>query len=281
MRDLHPSDDHRGRRDRHCRDATGCSAGALWRSIWPVALLGAFVVGVASWEYLQLLERNGIFLNRLAFVGSAVLVILAYGTPEAAFGDLVLWAALVFPIALYLFDPDALRKILATMGGIIYIPYLLHFIYPLYRVEGGAVYGLLALALVWGYDIGAYLAGSAWGRSPLAPTISPRKSWEGVAGGFVLSLAVAALAPIWQDWWASTPHMIALGGDHECADAVGRSPRVALETLRARQRCRGPDARPRRALRPHRRAIVTRESLRSISTFGSCSNGSEASQSQG
>jgi phosphatidate cytidylyltransferase len=186
--------------------------GALWRSIWPVALLGAFVVGVASWEYLQLLERNGILLNRLAFVSSAVLVILAYGTPEAAFGDLVLWAALVFPIALYLFDPDALRKILATMGGIIYIPYLLHFIYPLYRVEGGAVYGLLALALVWGYDIGAYLAGSAWGRSPLAPTISPRKSWEGVAGGFVLSLAVAALAPIWKDWWTSTPHMIALAG---------------------------------------------------------------------
>jgi CDP-diglyceride synthetase len=89
--------------------------GALWRSIWPVALLGAFVVGVASWEYLQLLERNGIFLNRLAFVSSAVLVILAYGTPEAAFGDLVLWAALVFPIALYLFDPDALRKMIPAI----------------------------------------------------------------------------------------------------------------------------------------------------------------------
>ena len=186
--------------------------GALWRSIWPVALLGAFVVGVASWEYVQLLERNGISLNRLAFVSSAMLVILAYGTPEAAFGDLVLWAALVFPIALYLFDPDALRKILATMGGIIYIPYLLHFFYPLYRATDGALYGLLALALVWGYDIGAYLAGSAWGRSLLAPTISPSKSWEGVAGGFVLALAVAALAPIWQDWWTSWPHMIALAG---------------------------------------------------------------------
>ncbi len=186
--------------------------GWVWRSIWPVALLGAFVVGVASWEYVQLLERNGIVLHRAFFVGSAVLVILAYGMPEAAFGDLVLWAALVFPIALYLFDSDALRKILATMGGIIYIPYLLHFFYALYRAENGALYGLLALALVWGYDIGAYLAGSAWGRSLLAPTISPRKSWEGVAGGFVLALTVGALAPIWKDWWASWPHMIALAG---------------------------------------------------------------------
>ncbi len=184
--------------------------GWAWQSIWPVAFLGAFVVGVASWEYVQLLERNGVSLNRFFFVSSAVLVMLAYGTPEAAFGDLVLWTALVFPIALYLFDPDALRKILATMGGIIYIPYLLHFFYPLYRA--GALYGLLALALVWGYDIGAYIAGSAWGRSLLAPTISPRKSWEGVAGGFILSLTVAAVAPIWKDWWASLPHMIALAG---------------------------------------------------------------------
>lgn len=184
--------------------------GWAWQSIWPVAFLGAFVVGVASWEYVQLLERNGIVLNRLFFVSSAVLVMLAYGTPEAAFGDLVLWAALVFPIALYLFDPDALRKILATMGGIVYIPYLLHFFYPLYRA--GALYGLLALVLVWGYDIGAYLAGSALGKNLLAPMISPRKSWEGVAGGFVLALALAAIAPIWKDWWASTPHMIALAG---------------------------------------------------------------------
>lgn len=189
---------------------TVLALGWAWQSIWPVAFLGAFVVGVASWEYAQLLERNGIALNRFFFVGSAALVMLAYGTPEAAFGDLVLWAALVFPIALYLFDPDALRKILVTMGGIIYIPYLLHFFYPLYRA--GALYGLLALALVWGYDIGAYIAGSAWGKNLLAPTISPRKSLEGVAGGFILSLTVAAITPIWKDWWAALPHMIALAG---------------------------------------------------------------------
>jgi ABC-2 type transport system ATP-binding protein len=231
--------------------------GALWRSIWPVALLGAFVVGVASWEYLQLLERNGIFLNRLAFVSSAVLVILAYGTPEAAFGDLVLWAALVFPIALYLFDPDALRKILATMGGIIYIPYLLHFIYPLYRVEGGAVYGLLALALVWGYDIGAYLAGLSVGKESISPNDQPAQELGGRRWG------VCALAG------CSSPRADLEGlvdlhaahdrscRDHECTDAVGRSPRVTFETLRARQRCRGPDARPRRALGSHRRAIVS------------------------
>ncbi|MCI2430256.1 phosphatidate cytidylyltransferase [Candidatus Acetothermia bacterium] len=171
--------------------------GRLWESIWPVAALGAVAAGIAAWEYVQLLERNGIVLRRFFFIGSAMAVIFAYGTPAGAFGELVFWLALISPVFVYLFDSDALRKILATMGGIIYIPYLLHFFYPLYRASDGFLYALLALGMVWGYDIGAYLIGSLWGRHKLAPTISPHKSWEGVIGGFTLSALVAAIIPIW------------------------------------------------------------------------------------
>src|SRR5207245_7718130 len=48
--------------------------------------------------------------------------------------------------------------------------------------------------LAFRYDIAAYAFGSAWGSRPLAPTVSPRKSWEGVLGGTVVALAVAAAA---------------------------------------------------------------------------------------
>lgn len=44
-------------------------------------------------------------------------------------------------------------------------------------------YLLMALGLVWIADTAAYAVGSAFGRNKLAPTISPGKSWEGVAGG--------------------------------------------------------------------------------------------------
>jgi phosphatidate cytidylyltransferase len=57
----------------------------------------------------------------------------------------------------------------------------------------GVNFLLSALCLVWTADIGAYAAGRAFGRRKLAPTISPGKSWEGVAGGMACALVLAAL----------------------------------------------------------------------------------------
>jgi phosphatidate cytidylyltransferase len=63
--------------------------------------------------------------------------------------------------------------------------------------EFGAGYFILLMFLIWGADSGAYFAGRAFGRRKLAPRVSPGKSWEGVIGGLVVALAVAALATNW------------------------------------------------------------------------------------
>lgn len=52
---------------------------------------------------------------------------------------------------------------------------------------------LFPLILVWANDTGAYCIGSAFGRHPLLPSVSPAKSWEGFWGGIVVTMGVAAL----------------------------------------------------------------------------------------
>lgn len=51
--------------------------------------------------------------------------------------------------------------------------------------------------VLMGADTGAYYVGRAIGKHKLAPTISPGKTWEGVAGGVVAALALAAVAHFW------------------------------------------------------------------------------------
>ena len=64
---------------------------------------------------------------------------------------------------------------------------------------------LLTLLLgVWGFDTGAFFAGHFFGRHKLAPGISPGKTWEGVLGGLIFSIAAAilfAMLPLHIPWY--------------------------------------------------------------------------------
>jgi phosphatidate cytidylyltransferase len=86
----------------------------------------------------------------------------------------------------------ALAHIGSTMLGVLYVPFLAGFILViLAQAESGRALMLAVLGLTFVYDIAAFLFGSFWGSRALAPTISPRKSWEGLFGATVVTFALA------------------------------------------------------------------------------------------
>jgi len=65
------------------------------------------------------------------------------------------------------------------------------------RWAHGPQWTLFILALSFAADTGAFFVGRQFGRVPLAPRVSPKKTWEGVGGGMLLALAVGVFGVVW------------------------------------------------------------------------------------
>ncbi|NIZ93543.1 phosphatidate cytidylyltransferase [Kineosporiaceae bacterium B12] len=97
-----------------------------------------------------------------------------------------------------------IRDVAAAVFTVTYVPLLASFTLLMLREPQGAWRVLLFVVLVVASDIGGFAAGVAFGRHPMAPSVSPKKSWEGLAGSFAAGAVLGALClPLMLDgsWW--------------------------------------------------------------------------------
>lgn len=80
-----------------------------------------------------------------------------------------------------------------TLAGILYMGWMLGHYVALRELDQGKEWVIFALFSAFACDTAAFLTGRTWGRRPLAPTISPGKTWEGAIGGFIAALAAALI----------------------------------------------------------------------------------------
>ena len=84
-----------------------------------------------------------------------------------------------------------LRDAFATAAAALCSGGLLGFAALLRSLPEGADWALAALVVIAAADVGAYTVGSLVGRRPLAPAISPAKTWEGAAAGLAAAVGAA------------------------------------------------------------------------------------------
>jgi phosphatidate cytidylyltransferase len=94
-----------------------------------------------------------------------------------------------------------LEALTSTLFGLVYVSLLLQYLVRIVtpvdgdtiQPEGRLVLCLWVVAVAKFCDVGALLCGLAFGRHPMAPAISPKKTWEGAAGGILVAAGVGAL----------------------------------------------------------------------------------------
>ncbi len=185
---------------------------------WTFLALTALIMILCLRDYFRLVRKiSGIsaapLLEILTVAFSLVLLALVFFSIMPGFQEPLKeyrWPGLLFmPVVLLLTGTLAKRtqwqQAVEALGGLMYV--VLPCILFLGLRQKGFEVPLALILMIWMNDTMAYLVGSFIGKTPFSP-ISPKKTWEGTAGGALLTLAGAAIwgyySPVhrMQDWMA-------------------------------------------------------------------------------
>jgi len=168
----------------------------------------ALLMAIGAWEWAAFARLTAWPARALYVVGALALGGLAWrywGGPT----DLrVLELAAVWWIIALIWvtcAPQAVNRTAAGVAGYLVLVPAWFALARLLSIPGrtGTWLAIFMLTMVFAGDVGAYFAGRGLGRSKLAPSVSPNKTWEGFAGGMILGLLVAAVGaglfhlPLW------------------------------------------------------------------------------------
>ncbi|MFB9366753.1 phosphatidate cytidylyltransferase [Kitasatospora albolonga] len=191
----------RGGRNLQAAIGVGVGLGAvIVASLFFVKVLFLFVVmaavGVGIWELTsRLAERKQVSVPLVPLVAGGIAMLAAgyWAGPEWAAAALALTGLAVMVWRMSQPPENYLRDITAGIFTAFYVPFLATFVVMMLAADDGPWRILLFLVVTICSDTGAYAVGYKFGKNKLAPTISPGKTREGLAGGIGLSMIAGAL----------------------------------------------------------------------------------------
>ncbi len=185
----------------------------VYRPVFLLVLLVAIPIGVV--ELTRALEAGGVRAPLVPVLAGTV-AMLALAWTRGPSGLVVAFLLTVLAVLLWRLGdgPEGyLRDASAGVLVALYVPLLAGFAVLLLVPDDGAARVLAFIATVVGNDVGGFAAGVLLGKHPMAPSVSPKKSWEGMAGSVVACVLVAAplvTIAVGGPWWGGVLFGVAL-----------------------------------------------------------------------
>ena len=187
-------------------------AGLLWK-LPAFFVLVAAIQALCLRDYFRLMEHIDTGTHRHAWVQVSVqstgllllLLLFAGNTQAVALWPAVLCIPAIIILAATLSKKAGLLHGLQALGGMLYVTLPVALLLQMRMVS--LVIPVALVLLLWVNDTMAYLVGSFIGKRPFS-SISPSKTWEGTAGGAILTIAVAAVWGQYAPWYHSIDWMM-------------------------------------------------------------------------
>ena len=170
------------------------------------ALLVAIAVALGLREIARAFAAAGTHISTRSLI--AATGGLTYAVWSAGVEGLAVATAIALPVLLISRlrkgPQDFVKSATATTLALIYLPFLAGFLILLARPDDGLARVMTFVVLVGCNDTFGYLVGVLFGKHPLVPNISPKKSWEGLVGSIIFTSIGGALSFYYildLQWW--------------------------------------------------------------------------------
>ena len=162
-------------------------------------LIVSLLILIGLYEFFYMVEKKGVRLFKPfgLFVGLFIPVSIYFRFPiKEGWQFLIIVIAIFLLFLMELTKKEAHQPILsisATVFGILYISWCLSFIIRIRQLPDGALLTGFFLLVTKASDVGAYLWGKKFGKTPFLKRVSPKKTPEGTVGGFFTSLFIGVV----------------------------------------------------------------------------------------
>lgn len=198
----------------------GIVLAAIFSGVWGYGALLLFITVVGVWEFYGLARAKGSEPQRCMGMLMSIVLFFAGFVPSLYIYNVIdksellvdgllllmlcaILLVLTFVIEVFRNRKTPIYNIATTIMGTLYVALPMATLMIIPAILNEVIYCsdtwipwvfLFYLLLVWGNDVFAYLVGVTMGKHRMCERLSPKKSWEGFAGGIVGSIAVGAIA---------------------------------------------------------------------------------------